>query len=111
MTAWTARQPVMRDHGQRRRLRPLSRRAWCSRMPCTRSRESSRGDGDTAVDPGAAFLQGFEDQQTGGEVDAVGGEKGVAFAPGQIFPGAGGVVEAHAVDRPRGRRSGIADPR
>ena len=103
--------------------------------------EQGRGDGDGAVDAALAFFQALEDEHAGGEVDAVdgegqglgeaaagvgeghtegadlavgvfgGGEEGVAFAPGQIFAGAAGVVEAHAVDRPRGRRRGMADLR
>jgi hypothetical protein len=46
-------------------------------MPCTRSSASrrGRGDGDGAIDPRLALLQGLEHQRAGGEVHAVGGER------------------------------------
>ena len=59
MRAWMARQPVMRDQGQRRMPRLLPRRAWCSRMPWTRSRALSRAGGTGTARSAPALSGGY----------------------------------------------------
>src|ERR1700730_13038552 len=62
MTAWTARQPVMRDQGQRRTPRPLPRRGCRSRLQFADTMhhgeriEQGRGDGHGTEDPRLTLL-------------------------------------------------------
>jgi hypothetical protein len=92
MTAWTARQPVMRDQGQRRSPRPFAALGLplADAVHQVEGVEQGRGHRHGAVDAALPLLQALDHQHAGGEVDAIGGERQ------RLGEAAAGVGEGHA---------------